>query len=187
MLKEVWRVTVVGAIESATGAEVRAYMCPWAQSTVQVGRTTPLHTMTAQAPENHINFSNLALSLIRLGQPQHAATAAKRCTELAPTFAKGFYRLGQAQRARGELSAAVAAFRAGLVHAIGREETEMKRELAAIEAEAAAAAREGSKGAGGKSKGVAAAEAADASVPTKAKGKVDLEKAVETAKRVAGT
>eukprot|EP00908_Phaeocystis_cordata_P010581 Transcript_21437.p2 GENE.Transcript_21437~~Transcript_21437.p2 ORF type:complete len:483 (-),score=148.52 Transcript_21437:993-2441(-) len=92
------------------------------------------------APECHTHFSNLALALLKLGQPQHAATAAQRCTELAPTFAKGHYRLGQALRARGDADAACAAFRAGLAHAAGTERKEMQRELEACEKARAAPA-----------------------------------------------
>jgi sperm-associated antigen 1 len=152
-----------------------------------------------KAPDNHINFSNLAIALLKLGQPQHAATAATRCTELAPSFAKGFYRLGQAQRACGELGSAATAFTEGLVHAAaGREAAEMRREMAAVQAELAAASTKpptvgnastgrpvkGGAGVGAASRR-AGGEAAAAASPARVQGKVDLSKAVETAKRVA--
>jgi len=40
-------------------------------------------------PSCHTYFSNLALALLKLGEDKQAVAAAKRCTELAPTFAKG--------------------------------------------------------------------------------------------------
>lgn len=141
------------------------------------------------APECHTHFSNLALALLKLGQPQHAVTAAQRCTELAPTFAKGHYRLGQALHARGDTAAACAAFRAGLAHAAGTEMTEMRRELDACEKTVAAGA--------GSQPPEPAVVAPAAGSPVKAssneadspaaqqRGRVDASKAADIARRVA--
>jgi len=138
-------------------------------------------------PSNHVHCSNLAIALLKLGQPQHAVTAAARCVELAPSFAKGHYRLGQAHHARGDTSAAVAAFTAGMPHAAGRELAEMARELKACQAELASQSK----------RAVSSDKASEASPPSGPsaspsngkegvpKGKVDLEKARQTAKRVA--
>ena len=149
--------------------------------------------------QNHVHFSNLAIALLKLGVPEHAITAATRCTELAPDFAKGHYRLGQAYRARQDPAAAAEAFAVGLPHAQGRELAEMARELKACQTEAAAKARAEASGAatGGTATagatvvgGGTAAAASTAAAPAgatseKVKGKVDRGKAVETAKRVA--
>ena len=62
-------------------------------------------------------------------------TAARRCTSLCPSFAKGHFRLGQALRLKGDLADAADAFRAGLPHASGAELADLKREVTACEAE----------------------------------------------------
>ena len=142
------------------------------------------------APECHTHFSNLALALLKLGQPQHAVTAAQRCTELTPTFAKGHYRLGQALHARGDTAAACAAFRAGLAHAAGTEMVEMRRELDACEKTLAAAAAASqppepavvAPAAGSPAK--ASSNEAD-SPAAQQRGRVDVSKAADIARRVA--
>ena len=147
------------------------------------------------APECHTHFSNLALALLKLGQPQHAVTAAQRCTELAPQFSKGHYRLGMALDARGDFDAACAAFRTGLPHASGSEAAELQRELDACEkkrAAAAAAAATAAAAAASPSRAEpsGAEESGSAGSPTsptkpRSGGRVDLGKAAEMAKRVA--
>ena len=149
------------------------------------------------APECHTHFSNLALALLKLGQPQHAVTAAQRCTELAPQFSKGHYRLGMALDARGDFDAACAAFRTGLPHASGSEAAELQRELDACEkkraaAAAAAAATAAAAAAASPSRAEpsGAEESGSAGSPTsptkpRSGGRVDLGKAAEMAKRVA--
>jgi len=141
------------------------------------------------APECHTHFSNLALALLKLGQPQHAVTAAQRCTELAPTFAKGHYRLGQALHARGDTAAACATFRAGLAHAAGTEMTEMRRELDTCEKTLATAAASQppepavvAPAAGSPAK--ASSNEAD-SPASQQRGRVDVSKAADIARRVA--
>merc|ERR1719271_2270441 len=63
------------------------------------------HEACKLQPSVHTHFSNLSLALLKFGQPEHAVTAALRCTELAPTFGKGFFRLGQALKIRGDYDA----------------------------------------------------------------------------------
>lgn len=156
-------------------------------------------------PQNHLHCSNLAIALLKLGQPQHAATAAARCVELCPTFPKGHYRLGQALRSRGDVAAAAAAYAAGVKHASGRELTEMTRELKACEAEMA---RNGSGGGSRKpqvdragegkvegevesmkdsekQRGDAGKAQGGSEAKVRPKGRVDLHKAQETARRIA--
>ena len=142
------------------------------------------------APECHTHFSNLALALLKLGQPQHAVTAAQRCTELAPTFAKGHYRLGQALNARGDTAAACAAFRAGLAHAAGAEMAEMRRELDACEktvaaATAAAQPPEPAVVAPAAGSPVKASSNEMDSPAAQQRGRVDASKAADIARRVA--
>ncbi len=137
------------------------------------------------APECHTHFSNLALALLKLGQPQHAVTAARRCTELAPLFAKGHYRLGQALRAHGDTDAACAAFRAGLAQATGTEAAELRRELEACKRDPTDATSPcttepaTSTPVGGKP---TSGEVQPSTIP---KGRVDASKAADIARRVA--
>ena len=147
------------------------------------------------APECHTHFSNLALALLKLGQPQHAVTAAQRCTELAPHFSKGHYRLGMALDARGDFDAACTAFRTGLQHASGSEAAELQRELDACEKKRAAASSSSAATAtavASPSRAEQSGAEASASVtsptsPSKPRsgGRVDLGKAAEMARRVA--
>jgi len=134
----------------------------------------------------HTYFSNLALALLKINETAHAVTAAKRCTELAPTFAKGWFRLGAAHRAKGNLTAACAAFESGLPHASKDEADELNKGLAeatkALDALPGGIEEVSPSAAGGKAATWAVPAGASAA---KASGKVDLAKAVETARRVA--
>ena len=101
-------------------------------------------------PESHTHLSNLSLVLLRIhqsagggalaagivpgdgagGAAVHAVWAARKCLRLEPTFPKGYYRLGSALMALpGRAAAAKRAFEAGLQHASGAEEAELRTEL----------------------------------------------------------
>ena len=98
------------------------------------------HEACKLQPNVHTHFSNLSLALLKLGQPEHAVTAARRCTELAPAFGKGHFRLGQALRAKGDASGGVDALTEALRQTQasgGKEAAEIARELAACREEAA--------------------------------------------------
>ena len=100
------------------------------------------HEACKLQPNVHTHFSNLSLALLKLGQPEHAVTAARRCTELAPTFGKGFFRLGQALRAKGDASSGADSLKEALrltQASGGKEAAEIARELAACRQEAAKA------------------------------------------------
>ena len=107
------------------------------------------HEACKLQPSVHTHFSNLSLALLKFGQPEHAVTAALRCTELAPTFGKGFFRLGQALKAKGEFDGACDALRQSLKLCqaanpnggkdAGKEASEIARELAACREKAKAA------------------------------------------------
>ena len=122
-------------------------------------------------------------------EPAHAVTAAKRCTELAPSFAKGWFRLGAAQRAKGNLSAACDAFAAGLPHASPDEARDLRRQLAearkALDCVPAGIEEVSPLPSPASSAPEAGKPAPWAAGGDKARGKVDLAKAVQTAKRVA--
>merc|ERR1719197_115325 len=86
------------------------------------------HEACKLQPCVHTHFSNLSLALLKFGQPDHAVTAARRCTELEPSFGKGFFRLGVALRAKGDASGACEALRTALklcqkAHPNGGKET----------------------------------------------------------------
>ena len=156
-------------------------------------------------PACHTHFSNLAVALLKLKQPEHAATAARRCTELEPSFAKGHFRLGQALRSLGDHPAAVQALEAACSHAAGPEAAEIAKELKAAKADLLAQADKLAKGGAApdqppappaKPEAAAAAAGGAASPPRgpgsagKARGggkggAVDIGRAVETARRAA--
>ena len=90
-----------------------------------------------RSPAAHTHYSNLSLALCKANAPRHAATAARRCVALCPTFSKGHYRLGQALKASGACMAAAAALREAVRHAPSEADAaEARAELAKVEAEA---------------------------------------------------
>ena len=64
--------------------------------------------------ELHLLHSNLAACLLATEEWALAEAAAKRCTELAPDFVKGHFRLATALREQGKHAAAATAARAGI-------------------------------------------------------------------------
>ena len=72
------------------------------------------HEACKLQPSVHSHFSNLSLALLKFGQPEHAATAARRCTELEPKFVKGFFRLGQALKVKEDYDGAAKALKEAL-------------------------------------------------------------------------
>ena len=65
-------------------------------------------------PELHLPWANRAECWIRMGKPNEALEDAIKCTELAPDYAKGWFRRGKALRDLKRLEEAICAFsRAG--------------------------------------------------------------------------
>ena len=68
-------------------------------------------------PNNHVLHSNLAACHLEMEDLEAAAAAAKRCVELAPEFAKGYFRLATALHGLEEHARAARVAREGLLHA----------------------------------------------------------------------
>ena len=120
-----------------------------------------------------------------MGQHAHALTAARRCVELEPAFAKGHYRLGQALLAAGDARGAAGAFEAGMAHTTtDAERADFSRELRAANTKAKAAPPPAASSAAAD---VAEAEVSPSSRPAAARSvrRVDHDRAVEISKRVA--
>ncbi|CAG9463981.1 unnamed protein product [Pedinophyceae sp. YPF-701] len=66
------------------------------------------------APSNHVLYSNRSASNAALKRWDDALADARKCTELNPTWAKGFSRLGAALHGLGKLADAAAAYAQGL-------------------------------------------------------------------------
>lgn len=63
---------------------------------------------------NHVFFSNRSAALLSVGRKLDALADARRCVELAPTWGKGFGRLGAALHALERYADAVAAYSQGI-------------------------------------------------------------------------
>jgi len=157
------------------------------------------HEACKLQPSVHTHFSNLSLALLKFGQPDHAVTAARRCTELEPTFGKGFFRLGQALKSRGDFGEAVEALRTSLkLHQkahpnggkeAGKEAAGITKELAACR-DAAAKTKEADAAPAVVKPAVApaassSASAAPAKPPSPPKRSVDQAQAIAMGKRAA--
>lgn len=86
-----------------------------------------VHALDAAGRDSGI--SRYAATEERSAAAVHAATAARRCVDLSPTFAKGHYRLGQALLLSAQPARAVAALRAAVTHASSAEAAEVASEL----------------------------------------------------------
>jgi len=70
-------------------------------------------------PSAHLHFSNLAAARLKCGRLRPALEAAQECMRLAPRFAKGYLRCGQALQALGDKPAAADVLEQGLHRAEG--------------------------------------------------------------------
>ena len=73
----------------------------------------------ALTPRDPPAWTNLAVSLLRLGRAAAALEAAQKAVALEPRFAKGWLRQGEAQAELGKGADAIASFEAGLLRAEG--------------------------------------------------------------------
>lgn len=81
----------------------------------------------------HTLYSNHSAALLKCGQLKEALTQAKHCTDLAPSWPKGYYRVGCAQRQLGAYDKAVRAFSEG--KEIEPDNNEWDREIQITERE----------------------------------------------------
>lgn len=70
-------------------------------------------------PSAHLHFSNLAAARLKCGRLRLALEAAQQCIRLAPRFAKGYLRCGQALQALGDKPVAADVLEQGLQRAEG--------------------------------------------------------------------
>jgi hypothetical protein len=98
-------------------------------------------------PSQHVFYSNRSGVLLDLGRNEEALRDARVCVEKAPGWAKGYFRLGSALEAVGQLPQALEAFDSGLREEEGNADLARARERLAkrIEAAAAVEAREGER------------------------------------------
>jgi len=91
-------------------------------------------------PTQHATWGNRSLVRLKLGDASGAASDAKRCTELAPSWPKGWARLGAAERAKGGLQGlaeAAACYRQAHLLEPGNKEFERLQSVVTSEHESA--------------------------------------------------
>ena len=64
-------------------------------------------------PDNHILYSNRSAAFMRADSISKALYDAEKCVQLAPTWTKGYSRLGTAQQALKRFDAAIDVFKKG--------------------------------------------------------------------------
>lgn len=84
---------------------------------------------------NEATWSNLSQGYLKLGKFDRAEAAARQCTLVKPSFAKGWFRLGMALSAQEKFPEAMAAFHSGLKYAPEDPELKAKYQEAATQAE----------------------------------------------------
>ena len=65
-------------------------------------------------PDNHVLYSNRAAAYMKVDSKSKALKDAERCVELAPTWSKGYSRLGAAQQSLKRYEQAIETYKAGL-------------------------------------------------------------------------
>ena len=65
-------------------------------------------------PDNHVLYSNRAAAYMKIDSKSKALKDAERCVELAPTWSKGYSRLGAAQQSLKRYEQAMETYKAGL-------------------------------------------------------------------------
>ncbi|KAI9027953.1 hypothetical protein DFJ74DRAFT_765929 [Hyaloraphidium curvatum] len=88
-------------------------------------------------PTNELIFSNLSFAYLKSGKADRAELAARQCTLLKPSFAKGWYRLGMALMQLERHPEAMAAFHSGLKRSPDDQELKSKYLESATHAEKA--------------------------------------------------
>ena len=69
-------------------------------------------------PDNHIYYSNRAAAYMTADSISKALRDAEKCVALAPTWAKGYSRLGAAQHGLKRLDAAINSFKKGKLYKV---------------------------------------------------------------------
>ena len=88
---------------------------------------SPLTDVTASAEQDHTVHSNRSAARLKLNQAGFAVTDALSCITLAPTWPKGYFRLGQALAMGGKHAAAADSFRKAL--ALSPDDASVQAEL----------------------------------------------------------
>jgi L1 cell adhesion molecule like protein len=109
-------------------------------------------------PTNHILFSNRSGAYLAMGNAEDAAADAKECVRIAPTWAKGFGRLGAALVAQSQFTEAVKAYAQGLAQDAGNAQMM----AAMVQAQQSAANKSGAQKKAADEDGLGEAESAQA-------------------------
>jgi hypothetical protein len=91
------------------------------------GALSPLTDVTASAEQDHTVHSNRSAARLKINQAGFAVTDALSCITLAPTWPKGYFRLGQALAMGGKHAAAADSFRKAL--ALSPDDASVQAEL----------------------------------------------------------
>eukprot|EP01035_Chromulina_nebulosa_P030722 gene30722-40850_t len=65
-------------------------------------------------PDNHVYYSNRSAAYMKADSKSKALKDAEKCVELAPTWSKGYSRLGAAQQSLKRFDAAIDNFKKGI-------------------------------------------------------------------------